>query len=930
MKLALLVLIALIVLCTQALDAAEKPQSLSPEQAEAAAAKAPPCPMAAEMDLNLRPLDYIDCTDPADPHEFTDQGTSSVTGGPAGRYRITAGHRHAFFAYRFRSAGKDRPVLIVIEYPDDAVRTINFSTHESVLSGRRNIDWSLETGVYTGDPLPLSNAMQYHTFIMWCQDEWPAVLVGNFHRYGHPAAASRIWAYAIEGGLPKLEIPAADPANPRRLGHFNSLGTYLPIRLYFGARSPNSIEHMLDYYEYIGVNEVSWPVVAGAGGAWFDCHIAAWRKEAPQTDNLDRTLAAMDRRGGFSFVAGFNMPGSFKANGVAFDDMSKEQLLASLTAGFDDFLERYGKYKSLTKIAWGAQYSIRGFDYLIKRGVAQQVVEHIKQRRPDIQVLTYIGGRTLHAQYFDGGEYGDRTAATTGDVIRRWEQDDGPWSETLAGAALDVWRLWGHDPAEFAKIRGLTVYDQYQPDDYRIFGLYAQEPRAMIYYDLDWSQQRDDLLDTDYAAMWNTHFEGWYGLHPEVNFWYQKLWVAPDFNAPPPLSLSSFARIMAHRDRLAITPGSWNNKYFGYEAAIRKFAKAYRTLPARPMTDVTNLPIDTVVVRWLADRDTRYIAVQSRIPFASEVAIDGRVVELGPYELAALVDKKITTPVVTGRVPDAYSLWVDGRIARLTKAYEQVRALDMAAAPMAYARTADRATELLTVGKAFAADQLIGAGLVSELELRRDILDPPKAHAPRISAAAPMDGDLDHWPAKAADIRADDGKYLAGHLYFPNSWSGPDDLSARLRLFHDGTNLYVAAEIRDNKRTEKDGCSFRLSTNGAYRDWKSESAKSNLSWGIGLPSKEKPVIEGRGRRGFTYTCRLTPTGYVIEGSAPLSELGLEPGGKMGFLLEVSDDDGTANLYKAGWARKQVMLVPHQPNFTYYSDVRTCGELVLDE
>jgi len=778
--------------------------------------------------------------------------------------------------------------------------------------------------------------MQYHTFIMWCQDDWPAVLVGNFHRYGHPAAASRIWVYAIDGGLPKLDITPADPAKQRQLGHFNSLGTYLPIRLYFGAKSRNSIEHMLDYYQYIGVNEVSWPVATSNTSTWFDCHIAAWRPEPPKTDNLDRTLAAMDRRGSFSFVAGFNMPASFKVEDVAFSEMTDDEFLAALKAGFDEFLARYGKYKSLTKIAFGAQYRAFGpadgptfTRMLAERGLLAQAVALIKDQRPDIQVLTYIGGRTLHAQYFDGGKHGEATAPTTGEVVTRWETSGKPWTDVLGDAAADVWRIWGPDPATL-DVPGLDIYDQYQPDDYRIFGLYANEPRQMIYYDLDWSARRDALLDTDYAAMWNTHFEGWYGLHPEVNFWYQKLWVAPDFNAPPPLSLTSFARIMAHRDRLAITPGSWNNKYFGYETAIRRFAKAYRSLPPVPMADVTDVPVDTVVVRWLSYQGKRHVSVQSVIPFPCEVQVDGRTVKLAPYDLAALTDDKTEAPVVTGQPPQAYRDWVASRIARFEKAREQVLALDSEAAPKAYAATAARARELVAAGKLFAADQTVGAGLVSELELRRDILQRPQARAPRVDAAPPLSGNLDDWPAAATDIVADDGKYLAGHLYFPNSWSGPDDLSARLRLCHDGTTLYVAADIRDNKLAERDGCQFRLSTNGAYRDWRPRSAKSDVTWSIGLPSKDKPVVEGRGRRGFTYTCRRTPTGYLVEGSAPLADLGIEPGGKMGFLLSVSDDDDTPNRFSAGWAVKQVLLVPCRLNFVYYSDVRTCGELVLEE
>lgn len=138
----------------------------------------------------------------------------------------------------------------------------------------------------------------------------------------------------------------------------------------------------------------------------------------------------------------------------------------------------------------------------------------------------------------------------------------------------------------------------------------------------------------------------------------------------------------------------------------------------------------------------------------------------------------------------------------------------------------------------------------------------------------------------------------------------------------------MGAEIHDDKLTERDGCQFRLSTNGAYKDWSAASGRSDVTWAIGIPSEERPEITAEGGRGFTYTCRKTPTGYVVEGSAPLAELGVGPGDAMGFLLDVSDDDDTPNRNSAGWARKQVLLVPHRPTFSYWNDVRTCGELKL--
>jgi len=576
--------------------AAEAPQPLGDEAVAEIVKSAPKVPGKLDLDLKLKLIDFIDCTDPKDPHGFKDQGTSKVVRGPAGRYRQTAAHRHAFFSYRFKAAAKGQPMLIVWEYPDDAVRTINFSTHESGLSGRANADWSLETIAYTGEPLPLSNKMQYHTFIMYPSDQWPAVLVGNFSRYGHPAAASRIWVYAIEGGLPKLKIDAPEPGNQRRFGHFNSFAM-LPTNYHFGLRSQSAVEHMLDYCEYIGVNELSWVVVANnSWGFW--CTIPSWDRSGGDPKHLDRVLAAMDARGGFGLIASFGPEGNFKMGGKGYLDMSKEELKVAMLKGFDEFLDRYGKYKSLRGIAFGGMYGIHFYDRLRETGVLEEVVSHLKARKPDLEVITYLGGRGLHIEYFDGKEIGGNKTPTMPGVISGWETSGQSWSDWLGSQALAAWKVWGHDPAEMRQVKGLTVWEQLQPDDHKIFDLYAQNPRAMVYYDLDNSQRRSDLVGSPYAAIWNTHSEGWYGLNPEVNFWYQKHWVAPDANAPSPLSLATFARTIGLRDRLAIVSGSWNNKYFGHEQHIRRFAKALRSLPPVVMKDVQGLPVDTVRVRW--------------------------------------------------------------------------------------------------------------------------------------------------------------------------------------------------------------------------------------------------------------------------------------------------------------------------------------------
>jgi hypothetical protein len=920
----LLVLVALIALVSHSpAQAQEKPQPLDEARLAEIVKAAPPMPGKLDLDLKLRLIDFIDCTSATDPHGFMDQGTSKVAEGPAGKYRVTAAHRHAFFSYRFRAAGKDKPVLLVFEYPDDAQRNICFFTHESGLSGRSNNDWSLETGVYCGEPYPLSNKMQYHTFIFWAQDAWPAALVANWNRYGSSGAASRIWVYAIDAPLPKLDVKEPDPNNPRRLGHYNSL-QFLPTRFHFGLGSPKAIEHMLDYAQYVGVNELSWTVMYN-NSYGFGCRIPSWGK-GDDSNHLDRVLAAMDARGGMAFVAGFSIGDDFRFGGKTAKDMKPEEFKEALFKGFDEFLENYGPFQSLKGISLGAMYGDDAIDPWIKSGLLAEVVGHIKAKRPDLLVETYEGGKGLHIQYFSGRGEGQAKTPSCWDVVSGWETSGEPWSQYLGEAAAAAWKDWGHDPAVL-KQAGLTVLEQLQPDDFGIFPLYAQEPRAMMYYDLDRSQTRSDAVASDRAALWNTHYEGWFGLDANTNFWYRKLWVAPDFLPPEPLSMAPFANALALRDRVEIIPGSWNNKYFGHEATVRKWAKAFRELPGGDFADVPT-QVDTVRMRQRIEGNTFYVYYMSVIPFPCNIRIDGNDVSLQPYEIIRVqaAPGKGSGFTASEDPSPEYRKFVEGRIADYKKLCAEVKALNAEAVPECYTKVADDAEKLVAAHKLYAADIALGAGLVNEMRLRKALLAPPQLMAPRVDTAPDLKADLDAWPKGASDLKADTGEYLAGHLYFPNSWTGPDDLSIRLRMCNDGTKLYVGAMVRDNVLEKRDGAQFSFSK-AAYMDWRGQAQKMDFIWPIDLPL-EKDVVEGKGAKGFTYTCRKVAGGYLIEGSAPLADLGVKPGEAIGFLLTVSDSDNTSSQNTATWARKQAMLVPHRPTFEYWSDARNCGRLVI--
>ena len=232
----------------------------------------------------------------------------------------------------------------------------------------------------------------------------------------------------------------------------------------------------------------------------------------------------------------------------------------------------------------------------------------------------------------------------------------------------------------------------------------------------------------------------------------------------------------------------------------------------------------------------------------------------------------------------------------------------------------------LTAGKVWTADQLLGAGLVGELELRQQILSPAQLHAGRIARQLTVDGKLDDWPA-AFEISAETSRSLTGHVYFPNDWRGANDLSARVRLAHDGERMYFGADISDDVWHGKDSLTLHFSRAG-YLDWREENQKFDMNVQVAAPKDDEPVTMRRA--GVEMVARRRAGGYVVEGSITLEQLKVAAGGRIGMLVMVSDIDTPLNLNKASWSVKQILLIPNEPNFAYWSDARTCGEILFEE
>ena len=927
-RITLLMMIALALLLVSVVGpavAAEPPVDVPDGRIEALVAAAPALPVDLGLDLRLRLVDYIDATNPDTPHPMMDQGTSSVVDGPAGRYRVTAKHRHAFFAYRWRSAGRAKPHMLVFEYPDDAVRQIGFFLHESRFDGGINNDWSLETGVFTGNPYPLSGKMQYHTFIYWPTDAWPVALASNFNRFGEPAAVSRIWVYEIEGGLPALEVKDVDAENPRMLGSMINW-SLVAMRGAFGlAGRDASIAHIIEYYKYLGQNVVSWPVVSNNGWG-FKARIDAWDGD-DKTDELGATLKAFDEAG-MKFIAIFSMARTFTIGGKAYTQENRQEYREGLLKGYDEFLTRYGHHPSLYGIAFdppdlSPRYGNAQMDTIreLMDGDIGKFTAFIHQRKPELKIFAFVGSPSIHLPYF----------TDPGEVLGQWLKSGQSWQNFLAEDARKRWAGWHRDPAALAKVPGLTVVYQYHHDDHAIYDSYYRQPRSMTYYDMERSQAKSDLHDTRAVMLFNTFFEGHIGLWPG-NFWYRKLWVAPDFNPAEPSASAAWALAMAHRDRNMVMAGAWNRKGAGLEASLRRFARAYRALPPVELQAVEVKGTTPVLARRGVYRDTTFVSLLNPTPFETTVNVQvgqnqQQALTLVPFEMQTITQPGDQSAVVGGDAAAAYVTWLKRRLQEYQQRMATLRALDAEAVDEALVQHLAAAQRLFDGGQYYQMDVTFGHALSIELDLRARVLQPTQLRVPLLAEAPAAGIDLDAWPKAAADVRAESAESIATHLFFPNSWSGPADFSARVRLGHDGKRLYFALAVTDDKITGRDVAALLLAPTG-YRDFRPDVVPWAHRLSLPVPHEaDVPRVEGK--LGLVAAARRTDAGYIVEGSISLAELNLASGGRMAWGFEVGDDDDTPNLARAGWARKTAIMLPNTPTFTYWDDARTGGELILE-
>lgn len=897
--------------------------------------------------LEARLVDYIDCAaDPdTDPHPFLADTHHRVTQGRMGRYRETGTHANSWFAYRFRTAGPQKPHLIIVEYPDDDYRTACVFLHETWHKGAFNSDFHVEGGYWTGRELPVSHRAEALELWLWPKEDWPGVVVMN-HTDSQRAAASRIWVYEVTGGLPPAGVNEPQGDLPRRqLGAF-----FEDTRMYrfnFGTYSAAGARRLVDYIKYAGHNVLAFDVVLYA---WNKSLVPAFEGNPGEDASTRQALEACDAAG-VDFIAVFDPTKQYKIKGLPTADLTDDAVIDAWVEGIGQFVDKYGSHPSLKGISFGGPAGCNRFMSPKITRLQDKLHAMLQAKRPDITLHVFFGYQFLHRSMFNVEGFRPYNA-----VIKPWEAatEAASFDDQLAATVDRYFRRRLHmNIEEYRNKPGLVVHRSFYPNDARCFEHYPlRTPRYMVYRDYDRSQQISDALANDGregACLFGTYFEMVIPLWPR-NFWSRRIWIGPQVIAGGDHALAAYTEPLYQRDYPLMIHGSWNEPLVGAASRYRSFAEAYRTLPALPFETITRG--NYVAVRRLAHQGATWLyalnnhgsPARVELQFASDNVLaatdlvanrrvdiaEGKLsFELPPYGLRTFklpaADVAIRGTTVQRRA-EAYD-HVRQRVRQFEARLIGLRKAGVQVSPK-FDAALDAAREHVKASRFDAADRALPETLGQELDLRLWMTrDRPRLVARRAERVFTIDGRLDDWRDARPAARLDSADHLTNFHHSGHQWSGPADLGATVYAAYDNANLVLAIRVTDDAVHEQDALTLKFPPN--YDSLaEGERAPGGRTFKIAAPVDANTPTEQRGR-GAHLVARRTGDGYVVEATVPLSLLGLPPGETTGLHVVVEEIDFPDEpLPKFHWTRTQSMEWPVNPWWTWWRDAQSAGELHL--
>jgi hypothetical protein len=880
--------------------------------------------------LNLRLVDFIDCTNAADPHPFLSDGQGRVAQAPAGSYRETGPAANSYFAYRFRIADALKAHVVVLEFPDDADRLVALGLAQPPTGDPAKPAARVEFGFRTGDLLPTSGKMVTRwTIFHPTSPEMPALLVANWH-VRMPAALARVWVYVVEAA----KLPAVENETDRLL---RSAGRYDGDPAAVGTCYGGQIENLVQSLGYQGFNEIAMDALAGRRFIYPSAKFNTGGRAIPDL------LAALEGSGKRLItvfdpdcsVGAFSMPGQ-SANMADIGEGAVRKAWQELIE--TDFLKVYGTKPTLAGLMFGGPRGDSAFDLKNASGHTNFVTSlaaAIGKQYGGVRVYQNLAAPSPGMHYF-------QAAGAEGSLLERWESSDMTMDACLAENVSNHWRTYGVDEDSLGQVDSLVLMQQCDRDEPaalrfghnalpRYWLLDAIARSGAVTQVASGSKLTGLVLSSRPAPRLML-------LRPDT-FWWTWTEMSPTLTPGGAGFFGPANRAIAvGLEPYTVWLAGEGAQTALHEADVRRWVTAFRNLPFRSFAPLEGAAQYPVAVRTYVYNAQRYVVLANVSPVTVTVtvafdkgtavrsfgaAITGEpsavAFSLSPDDLVAFAisDRAAITGV---RQSDESARAELG--ARLERFTADLQAARQAGAAMAtrYDAVATAAREALAKGDLAQADTLLITAVTREPSLRRRLLvERPKAEVARLPALT-VDGKLDEWKS-VTPIRLNAAAQLVAAPHAANRWRGSEDLSAELYLGWNDSGLCYALKITDSQATTEETESGLLGLSARYRhpDRISYDYVLQLSRQAAAASPQGATV----RSGAT----TVHEGFIPVGELP-AELQPAAGRTVGLNLVVRDSDDRTGMPQAWCVSNLMAWSTLQDGYRVETDAQTCGEITF--
>lgn len=581
---------------------------------------------------------------------------------------------------------RQKPCIVEIEWPDDAVRMCGFYLYMENPKGECYRD-RLQGGVHAGHEYPNSGKMVTTRYVFWPQCDTYSFELRTMAN-GYPAAVRAIRAWEVKGGeLPKLAVRSPEGLEPRRLGTGDEDQTLNTTLATAKSLEPETMR-LLDYMDYTGMNVHHAPVLRynysyypfpgsnGVGmypyvpgaynyvaealaargkafvpivncGTLQEVHV----KDVAETDAAARGLVQLDKD---RFVIG-----AIEGRGAQ-SNPAHPACVKALCRHVEDFAAAFAHepnvegFSAWRFLAWNGEAS--GYDDWTVNSFSSET--GVRLPDPDRR-YDFLNSAAVAPKWY--GWRAEKVLALVKAMRATLDRYNPSWKLFLPDCngsrelALIERRIAALPNTHLCAYRRPTSYrhdfhwGRAEGDlDFRLYDYAAVR---------DETKRRSNELVNDFYTYYETFVKSQRKTH---GCYFQSLDVKPWGR----YMLKEYAFLVGAVDALEIASGGQPFPSWGADAEYREFAKAYTALPRVSFDDVKT-PTDVVVVRRKATKNGTYVyAVNqtwgevslslglSATDLSTGARTDGEI-RLKPYELKSFLSESAEVAVGNVRTDPA-------------------------------------------------------------------------------------------------------------------------------------------------------------------------------------------------------------------------------------------------------------------------------------